>query len=56
VESETMSKESVEKLITVKTEIVTLLSRLTQPYRGNMEAAVKLVDEVIADLNQSEGN
>jgi hypothetical protein len=48
-----MNETNISKLLMVKTEIVTLLGRLTQPYRGNMEEAAKLVDDVIDNLKMS---
>ena len=49
-----MTSDSLKKLETVKIELVMLVSRLTEPYRSNVEASIKLIDDVIAEEKQSE--
>ena len=44
--------EKVKKLESVRIELVTLVSRLTQPFRGFVESSIKLLDEVIEALKE----
>lgn len=43
----------MNKLTMVRMEIITLLPRLSEPYRSNLEACKKLLDEVLDDDRQT---
>jgi hypothetical protein len=46
-----MAMTNQEKLISVRTELVILKSRLTEPYRANMDTCITYLQEVEDDLN-----
>ena len=48
------NQEMIDKLITVKTELVTLKARLTQPYLRNIIGCIEYLEMVIASLEHTE--